>query len=340
MRHRLLAVFALFGASLGPEVDASQDVQSPEFQAALKERVTLLSARPEPEAWLLAAWLAGNWCKDPAVCGDGQVRLLTDKLLSKPPVDPGVLRTLIDLLPRVLKDRPDDIAGERQRLVLELQKLDPDHLRSWLMALPDPGNEANRREAEQILARAARSTRIESDYTPTFRWLRKHLATLPPIPTSAEEEAMLAEEGLSAVDMEAMALVHAMNITDSLRLFRWCELADSSLQADCRAIGQRLMTRGDSYYDRAVGVSLFEKVARTDAEREIALNARARLNWLMKAAAACPGRSNPIVIAAYMEKDGTEIETMEATLLARGLPLDPPADPPKEIGCEMVPEPN
>ena len=335
MRHRLLAVFALFGASFGPQVHASQDLQSPEFQAALKERVTLLSARSEPEAWLLAAWLAGNWCKDPVVCGDGQVRLLTDKLLSKPPVDPGVLRTLIDLLPRVLKDRPDDIAVERQRLVLELQKLDPDHLRSWLMALPDPGNEANRREAEQILARAARSTRIESDYTPTFRWLRKHLATLPPMPTSAEEEAMLAEEGLSAVDMEAMALVHALNITDSLRLFRWCELADSSLQADCRAIGQLMMTRGDSFYNRAVGTSLFEKVARTDAEREIAVHARARLNWLMKAGAACPERDGAIIVAAYAEEGSSEIATMEAILLARGMPLDPPADPPKKIGCGM-----
>jgi hypothetical protein len=340
MRHRLLVVFALLGFSLAPLVEASRDLQSPALQAALKERVTLLSARPEPEAWLLAGWLAGAWCKDPEVCGDAQVRALTDKLLTHSPVEPGTLRTLIDLLPRLLKGRPDAIAGERQRLVQELQRLDPDHLRSWLMALPDPGNEANRREAEQILARAARSTRIESDFTPTFRWIRKHLATLPPMPTSAEEEAMLAEEGLSAVDMEAMALVHALNITDSLRLFRWCAPEALATQADCRAIGQMMMARGDSSYDRAIGISLFQKFARNDAEREIAARAKAGLDWLMKAAAACPERDGAIIVAAYAEEGSSEIATMEAILLAQGLPLDPPADPPKKIGCGMGSGPN
>lgn len=340
MRHRLLAVFALFGASLGPQVHASQDLQSPEFQAALKERVTLLSARPEPEAWLLAAWLAGSWCQHPEDCGNGQVRVLGERLLSNPPADPVALRILIMQLPKLLAHAPAQVANERDKLLLRLQRLDPEHLQSWLLALPDPKDADAWPEAERILARAAMATHTASDFTPAFRWARKHLAVAPSRPSTAEEAALIEAEGISMLDEEALALAAALAIPAYSHLAQWCR-ADTAVPFDhCRAVSRLMTEKADSLIERSIGASLLLGLARDQAEREQAGREKARVHWYMKAMGACSERAGRAILAAYAEDDGNEVATVEALLLAHGLPLDPPADPPEEIGCEMVSEPN
>lgn len=340
MRHRLLAVFALFGASLGPEVDASQDVQSPEFQAALSQRVTLLSARPEPEAWLLAAWLAGHWCKDPEVCGNEQVRVLGERLLANPPEDPVALRILIMQLPELLAHAPAQVASERDKLLLRLQRIDPEHLQSWLLALPDPRDTDAWPEAERILARAALATRAESDFAPAFRWVREHLAVAPPQPSTAEEAALIEAEGMSMLDEDALALAAALAIPAYSPLAHWCR-AEAPVAIDhCRAVSRRMAERADSLIERSIGARLLDGLAQDESEREQAGREKARIDWYMRAMASCPDRNGRTILAAYAEDGGTEIATVEALLLAQGLPLDPPADPPKEIGCEMVSKPN
>lgn len=323
-----------------PAIEASQDLEDPALEAALKERVVFLAARQEPDAWLLAAWYARYWCKDPLVCGDGQAHLLVERLLANPPDNPVALRSPIMQLPILLAHAPGQVASERDKLVLRLQNLAPEHLQSWLLALPDPNDADARPAAERILARAALATHLESDFMPAFRWVREHWAVAPLRPFHCRGAALIEAEGMSLLDEEALALAVTLAIPAYSHVAHWCR-ADEPVAIDhCRAVSRLMAEKADSLVERSIGASLLHGLARGEAEREQADREKARINWYRMVMGACSERAGRMILAAYGDEGGNEIATVEALLRAQGLPLDSPVDPPKEIGCEMDSKPD
>lgn len=184
MRDCLLALL-LAGLSAGPLAGKSADASTNARANHAAERVRLLSASPDADAWLLGAWMARYWCHgDAKDCDPVQAGLLFERVLAQPPENPTVLRVLIDQLPEFLAGDPARLAAERSRLLARVQALDPDSLSSWLPSLPDSADIKRRAEGAAVLARAAQSTRAGADYRESYRWIAGRLAGLPLAPPS------------------------------------------------------------------------------------------------------------------------------------------------------------
>lgn len=281
-----------------------------------------LGASSAPEAWLLGAVLADLCPEAQPNCERPLRDALVERLLAQPPADPVLLRVLIHRLPQWLADDPVRAQAERARLLTEVQAQDPDALESWLPALPgaDPARSA---EAAAVLARAAQSTRAGADIAVSFRWALQYLKDVPVNPDWAEGDL----QGLDADQLRRhAAFAYAVSQLDGYwTLSRWCRTPDAPWQPECAAIA-RTLAHSDTLLDRAFGASLMQKVAVTPAEQAQAQQWRQDANWLTQAMQQCRLTEEPDYLR-WMEQGSSEMALLKAGLIARGLPVQPPADP-------------
>lgn len=320
LRDSLLAL-ALAGLSSGLCAGEAAEARSDARDDVVAAQVRLLSASPDADAWVLAAWIAQSWCKG---CGRVQANLLVERVLAEPPEDPGVLRVLIGLLPVFLASDPTRQAAEHAVLLAKLQSIDPQALAGWQLALPDSADPNRQAEGAAVLARAARSTRTGVDYYGSYRWIASRLVDLPLDPEAAAElgEGQPPEFTRQAT---ALAMTHAIVAPSYLQLSRWCRDPSRSWAADCRAIA-RLLAGADTLLDRGIGRSMLERLATTEAERAEAARLSAAMAWLMSAGQ-CPALEEATILSVMEQEGVSEIGLIEAGLLARGLPIEPPKDP-------------
>lgn len=291
-------------------------------QEALTMQVQRLAASSAPEAWLLGAVLA-DLCPEAQLNCERPLRgALVERVLAQPPADPVLLRVLIHRLPDWLADDPVRAQAERARLLTEVQTQDPAALESWLPALPgaDP---ARRAEVVALLARAAQSTQAGADMAASFRWASQYLKDLPIDPAWADGEL----QGLDANQLRRhVAFSFAVSLPGGAwALSRWCQTPDAPWQPECAAIA-RTLVHSDTLLDRSIGASLMQKVAATPAEQAQAQQWRQDANWLSKAMQQCRLTEEPDYLR-WMDEGSSEIELLEAGLIARGLPVQAPADP-------------
>ena len=316
--HKILILLLLAVSSV---VNAAADDARPERPS--EARLRLLSASPDPDAWLLGAWMASAWCQtDAADCDPVRAALLFERVLAQPPENPTLLRILIGQLPQSLKGDPARLVSEKARLLARVQALDPQSLPSWLPALPDSTDLKRRAEGAAVLARAAQSTRAGEDFSETYRWLAKRLAKLPLEPSWVDNSISAPPE--YAHRALAFAMSSAMATPGYLQVSRWCKEPGSWID-DCRAIA-RLFASGDTILDRSLGKSMLKRLARTDAEQAEAQNIAAQVDWLWAASAKCRVMEDQSVLSLWDQEGVTEISLIEAQLEARGLPIKPPVD--------------
>jgi len=286
-------------------------------------RLRLLSASPDPDAWLLGAWMARAWCQTYAAdCDPVRAALMFERVLAQPPENPALLRILIGQLPQFLEGDPARLVSEKARLLARVQALDPQSLPSWLPALPDSTDLKRREEGAALLAQAARSTRAGTDFSDTYRWLSGRLAKLPLEPSWVDSVDVQPE---SAHRVLAWSMSFAIATPGYLQVSRWCKEPGSWID-DCRAIA-RLFVNGETMLDRSLGKTMLGRVAKTAAEQAEAQDIAAQVDWLWAASVKCRVMEDQSVLSLWDQEGVTEISLIEAQLEARGLPIKPPLDP-------------
>ena len=93
-----------------------------------------------------------------------------------------------------------------------------------------------------------------------------------------------------------------------------------------RAIA-RVLADGETLIDRMIGKSMLERLVSSADERDESARISAAADWLRNAQLQCGVLDSAATLAVMEQEDVTEIGLIEASLQARGLPLEPPADP-------------
>lgn len=296
--------------------------------AALNERARLVSAHVEPDAAVLGALWASMPCdqfESPgkrSTCDRVLLNGLVERALAQPPEDPMQLRIAIDYLPHWLRNDPLRWPAERQRLLTLLQAREPEVVNNWLRALPPVVTPERRAEAALVLAHAARSTRTAPDFVESFRWIAERLQGLP-FHSQAVDQS---DDPDYSRRSEALSMSLAVALPGYQAFTHWCRDPGNGLANDCRA-SARVLAKGDTLLDRSVGAKLLQRLATTEAERAEAEATDASAQWLLQAARSCRPDNDRAKIALMETQGASEIELIEAALLARGLSIEPPADP-------------
>lgn len=221
-------------------------------------------------------------------------------------------------------EHPD--ASERSAAIDALLAALPENGYFGLILLAQPEVQGDAQLQRQVLRQMAEARRFTGYYTELlhsaiglFTNLPAHLLA-PAAQVSPDEEASLPVSVAFSLVALASPSFHG--------IMKLCRAASEENRADCRRVGQRLAADADILLDKMIGLILFERNAADATEKNAVVSERRRLHWQQEQLIAfwSGSASHGALQRRYWEllASESELTTMQRTLEAMNLPLDPP----------------
>jgi len=196
-----------------------------------------------------------------------------------------------------------------------------------LLSLPEVAGEG--RPEREIWTRRDRASEFDSTYTAVQHALAVDLAGMRWTRALNESpaESAVPDETRSAIFASALAAVGALSQMGPA--FKLCKLEDAAIRRDCQLLGQRLFEEAETAIDIMMSLRLIELTTTDEAVRRQVINERRRFEWQSEQLGTiwADGKVDSPAIRRHLERQRqlTELEAMQETLISLNLPMEPPA---------------